>query len=58
MLADGLNKGAISRKALLKALMKGLWLTEHPTVSVASLSVTYSNDIVEHDLSQGRPEVD
>ena len=31
MLADGLNKGAVSRKALLKALTQGVWIVVHPT---------------------------
>ena len=31
MLADGLNKGAASRKALLTALMKGVWHVAHET---------------------------
>ena len=32
MLADGLNKGAVSRRALVKALTQGVWNVEHPTV--------------------------
>ena len=30
MLADGLNKGAVSRKALLEALTCGRWRVNHP----------------------------
>ena len=47
MLADGLNKGAVSRKALLLALTRGLWHVEHPTVSMASKDISYSNNIVD-----------
>ena len=40
MLADGLNKGAVSRKALLIALiialMKGVWQVARETVSKLS----------------------
>ena len=47
MLADGLNKGAVSRKALLLALTRGLWHVEHPTVSMASKDISYSDNIVD-----------
>ena len=40
MLADGLNKGAISRKALLKALTQGEWIVIHPTVHTVSRKLT------------------
>ena len=36
MLADGLNKGAVSRKALLTALTKGIWHVIHPSVNILS----------------------
>ena len=47
MLADGLNKGAVSRKASLLALTKGLWHLEHPTVSMESKNLSYSDNIVD-----------
>ena len=47
MLADGLNKGAVSRKALLLALTRGLWHVEHPTVSMESKNLSYSDNIVD-----------
>ena len=47
MLADGLNKGAVSRKALLLALTKGLWHVEHPTVSMDSKNLSSSDNIVD-----------
>ena len=39
MLADGLNKGAVSRKALLKALLQGEWKVEHSPVMKLSRNV-------------------
>ena len=45
MLADGFNKGGVSRKALLIALMKGVWQVAHETVSKLSRGVILS----EHD---------
>ena len=47
MIADGLNKGAVSRKALLLSLTKGLWHLEHPTVSMESNNLSYSDNIVD-----------
>ena len=51
MLADGLNKGAISRKALLRALMHGIWRIEHDFVSVKSSTVSYSDNIIAASAS-------
>ena len=47
MLADGLNKGAVSRKALFTALMKGVWHVAHETVSNISRGIILS----EHDAT-------
>ena len=52
MLADGLNKGAVSRKAVLRALTKGLWHVEHPTVSMDSKNLSYSDNIVDTQGSE------
>ena len=57
MLADGLNKGAISRRALLTALTKGTWLVEHPTVSAWSKGLTY-NDFADDNRFETGEEVD
>ena len=57
MLADGLNKGAISRRALLTALTKGTWLVEHPTVSAWSKGLTY-NDFADDNRLETGEEVD
>ena len=51
MLADGLNKGAISRKAILRALIHGTWRTEHDFVSVKSSDVSYSDNIIAASAS-------
>ena len=40
MLADGLNKGAISRKPLMQALVQGIWRVIHPLVLRLSRNVT------------------
>ena len=48
MLADGLNKGAISRRALLIALTKGTWFVEHHIVSAWSKGLSY-NDSADED---------
>ena len=47
MLADGLKKGAVSRKVLLLVLAKGLWHVEHPTVSMDSNNLSYSDNVVD-----------
>ena len=42
MFADGLNKGAISRKALLTALTQGVWKVVHPIDSQLTRGVLHN----------------
>ena len=48
MLADGLNKGAISRKPLMQALMQGIWRVIHPLVHKLSRKVII-NEALDDD---------
>ena len=50
MLADGLNKGAISRKPLLQALKEGVWRVVHPLVKKLSKQVII-NEALDDELS-------
>ena len=49
MLADGLNKGAVSRKALMQALVDGTWQVVHPLVKKLS-SKTIINESLDDEL--------
>ena len=54
MPAESLRKGAVSRKALLTALMKGVWTVVHETVSQLSRGITLTEHEEVDRLAVGR----
>ena len=50
MLADGLGKGAISRKPLVQALIQGFWRVIHPLVSKLSRKVIINEALDDDQL--------
>lgn len=50
MLADGLNKGAISRKPLMKALVEGVWKVIHPLVKKLSKGLVINETLDDEEI--------
>ena len=51
MLADGLNKGAISRKPLMRAMVEGGWKVLHPLVKRLSKSVVINEALDDEEIA-------
>ena len=50
MLADGLNKGAISRKPIMQAMCEGIWKVIHPLVSRFSNKIVIKESLDDDEL--------
>ena len=58
MLADGLNKGAISRKALIRALAVGMWNVQHKCIKTHSRLIVIGEAVDEVEVTKEQEPAD